>query len=195
MTELGHSDRDGQWGRDATPVAPAGSPVGRDATFAASAEGPAAGAGEGAAAGRAPLGPAACEVAERPARELTPHELGARGELVAAQSLRERAWEILERNWRCPYGEVDIIARDPRAERVAVLVEVKTRLAPEGCEDAIPELAVDLEKQQRYRSCALDYLLKHGEFKSVRFDVIAITVAERGGAHLRHLMGAYSVDG
>lgn len=130
----------------------------------------------------------------RSVRDLTPQELGARGELMAARYLEGKDWEILERNWRCPFGEVDIIARQECDAKTAVLVEVKTRLCLGRREDVVPELAVDEEKQERYRRCALRYFGDHPEFKTVRFDVIAINVVEEDSARLRHLFGAYTVD-
>lgn len=139
----------------------------------------------------APVGTVA---ARRSVCDLTPQELGARGELMAARHLEEKGWEILERNWRCPHGEVDIIARQEGCEKTAVLVEVKTRLCIGRSDEPVPELAVDAEKQERYRRCALWFLGGHPEFTTIRFDVMAINVVEEDGARLRHLFGAYSVD-
>ena len=127
-------------------------------------------------------------------RDMTPQELGARGEEMAANYLERKGWELLERNWRCMHGEVDIVARDPEREDAVVLVEVKTRLAKGERDDVIPELAVDAAKRRRYRMCALTYLFSHQDVSSVCFDVIAINVAPEGGAHLRHLFNAYSLD-
>ena len=146
----------------------------------------------------APAGPTPTEAAaqerDKPVTELTPQELGARGEEVAARHLVDREWEVLERNWRCMHGEVDIVARDPEREDAVVLVEVKTRLARGERDDVIPELAVDASKRRRYRMCALTYLVSHQDVTSVCIDVIAINVAPEGGAHLRHLFNAYSLD-
>lgn len=151
----------------------------------------ATGRGGGAApAGRTSAG----DSARRPVGELTPQELGLRGEEIASRHLRERGWEILERNWRCEFGEVDIIARDGGDEGSVVLVEVKTRLDLGGRRNTVPELAVDDDKRERYRMCALCYLASHRDVDTVRFDVMALTVVEEGGAHLRHLIGAYSLD-
>ena len=131
---------------------------------------------------------------ERPVSELTPRELGMRGEDIAAAYLERHGWAVLERNWRCMHGEVDIVARDPEREDAGVLVEVKTRLARGERDDVIPELAVGASKRRRYRMCALTYLFSHQDVTSVCFDVIAINVAPEGGAHLRHLFNAYSLD-
>lgn len=124
---------------------------------------------------------------------LTPHELGIEGERMAATYLTRRGWLVLERNWRCRFGEVDIIAKDTEtddATNTAVLVEVKTRLAV-GRENQMPELAVDARKQSKYRTLALTYLAEHPEVERVRFDVIAVNVTGEGTAKLRHLIGAY----
>lgn len=134
-----------------------------------------------------PMGPAPSE--------LTPHELGQRGEDMAADYLERHGWDVLERNWRCPFGEVDIVALDRQGEKdVVALVEVKTRLVPAGASDVAPEVFVDWRKQRRYRTLALCYLLGHSEVFSLRFDVIGIGVQPEGGAHLRHLPNAFAWD-
>ena len=72
--------------------------------------------------------------------------LGAFGEELAAQYLREAGMEILARNWRCRYGELDLIVRE--AELTA-FVEVKTR---SGFGFGTPAEAVTFAKQQRIRA-------------------------------------------
>lgn len=57
---------------------------------------------------------------------MTRAELGALGEQLAVDHLLGQGWTILARNWRCRYGELDVIADDPAAGAV-VFVEVKTR--------------------------------------------------------------------
>lgn len=143
--------------------------------------------------------PAAAQEAAEPGartsvRDLSTRELGARGELMAANNLAGRGWEILGRNWRCPFGEVDIVAHPEGERKVIALVEVKTRLALGQRDDPIPELAVDAEKRERYRRCALSYLMEHPEVETVRFDVIALNVYDENNARMRHLIGAYVVD-
>ncbi len=128
---------------------------------------------------------------KKSASELTPHELGREGERLAAAYLERRGLEILERNWRCSYGEADIIARDGD---VTVLVEVKTRLALGERSEEMPELAVNAEKRRRYRSLAAAYLAAHPFAEDLRFDVIAINVVGDSSARLRHLVGAYCLD-
>lgn len=158
--------------------------------------------------GSAPVGvagapssaPAQGEGSEPPRRkplvELTRRELGDEGEEWAARRLDAHGWTILERNWRCKYGEVDIVALDDETDpehEVAVLVEVKTRLS-RGRDDVVPEVAVDTRKQQRYRQLGRCYLAEHPEVESVRFDVIAIVVSGEGKAKLRHIKSAFVLE-
>lgn len=125
------------------------------------------------------------------ARELSPHELGRRGEELAASYLESRGLEIVERNFRCRSGEADIVAWE---DGEYVLVEVKTRLAIGRERESLPELAVDSDKRERYRRIALEYMMLHPEVSFVRFDVIAINVVGERQASLRHLVGAFSWD-
>ena len=53
-------------------------------------------------------------------------EIGAAGEALAARMLKDSGYQIIERNWRCRFGELDIICRDPTSARI-VFVELKTR--------------------------------------------------------------------
>ena len=132
--------------------------------------------------------------AEAPAGIPTGRELGARGEEAAVAYLeRERGWTVLERNWRCSCGEVDIVAFDP-IEGCVVLVEVKTRLALGARPEVIPELSVDERKQRKYHTLASIYLFTHPEARSVRFDVIAVSVISDDGARLRHMVAAFERD-
>lgn len=119
------------------------------------------------------------------------HTLGEKGERRAAEYLERRGWEILGRNWRCDFGEVDIIARDnERDESPTVLVEVKTR-AGRGREWPFPEEAVDERKRQRYWNMAQRYLQEHPNLPSVRMDVIAVVDEGTGQAHLRHYVNPF----
>ena len=122
-------------------------------------------------------------------KNYTRREVGIEGENLAAHRLERKGYEILERNWRCPWGEADIIALD---EGVVVLVEVKTRVDINAKYDVIPELAVNARKQQRYAKIALAYLGEHPGIFAVRFDVIAIVLVSNEHARLRHFVNAYS---
>lgn len=129
-------------------------------------------------------------------REMTPRELGMRGEELAAKYLYDRwGWSILARNWKGRFGEVDIVALDELDNTdTVVLVEVKTRRAPRDDGEVMPEEAVNDRKRRRYCLMAMDYCCQHPETNSVRFDVVALTVDDSQTAHLHYIPNAYSWD-
>jgi len=99
--------------------------------------------------------------------------LGDRGEDLAAASLKKQGYKILERNYRTPLGEIDLIARHQKA---LVFIEVKTRTSDRF---GAGQEAVHHAKQARLRKLA-DYYLKQkrlGEV-AVRFDVVGILWGE-----------------
>ena len=97
---------------------------------------------------------------------------GKRGELIAQKWVKSKLHlEILETNFRSPWGEIDIIAKD---RDIWVFLEVKTR---ESLRAGLPEESVTREKQNKIRRSALFYLQKkcyNPEEVSFRFDVLAI---------------------
>ena len=112
--------------------------------------------------------------------------LGERGEDAAASYLERIGMTIVERNWRCQTGEVDIVALDG-AE--IVLVEVKTR---KSTAKGTPEEAITPAKQRRYRKLAESYLQHAGGVEApVRFDAIAILAISEDRALLRHHRAAF----
>ncbi len=95
--------------------------------------------------------------------------LGARGEELAASWYLDRGYEIVDRNWRCRDGEIDIVAT---RGSVLVVCEVKTRSS-----DAFgsPAAAVTPAKQRRLRRLAMAWLDGHGpRGRHLRFDVAAV---------------------
>lgn len=116
----------------------------------------------------------------------TPQELGRKGEDIAAYYLSSRGWEVLERNWTCPYGEADIIAQD---DGEVVFVEVKTRLDTGHPHEVFPEIAVDHAKLVRYRNMMEHYASTMG-LERLRFDVVAVSVVGERTAHIHHLVDA-----
>lgn len=114
--------------------------------------------------------------------------IGSVGEELAARYLQCRGYEIVERNYRCPEGEADIVAFDEGAEEV-VLVEVKARRSHSG--ELYPEEAVTPSKQKRYRRIALQFAAEHYPCPAIRFDVIAVTLLESGVGEVKHLYGAF----
>ena len=116
-------------------------------------------------------------------------DLGRKGEEAAARCLERKGYEILERNWRCRFGEADIIARDPSG--TIVFVEVKTRRT---VKTGLPEEAVSRSKRRRYENIALEYMAKHQweDGTPLRFDAIAICVNGPNKAILRHHVGFFN---
>jgi putative endonuclease len=110
--------------------------------------------------------------------------LGRYGEDVAARHLGEAGLTILERNWRCDLGELDIVAREGG---VLVVCEVKTR-SGEGY--GSPFEAVTPVKAARLRRLAARWLAEHDVAAAeVRFDVVGVLRASRGAAAVEHRRG------
>lgn len=116
-------------------------------------------------------------------------ELGRRGERLAERALAGRGYRILDRNWRCREGEIDIVARDGDA---IVFVEVKTRSS-----DAFghPFEAITVAKLARLRRLAAAWLLARGggvpgaRPDRIRIDAIAVLAPRDAPATLEHLEG------
>ena len=98
--------------------------------------------------------------------------LGPWGEELAARCLQRKGFEIVERNFRCRYGEIDIIARN---EAFLVFAEVKLRKT--AFYGAAREF-VDRRKQERLRATAAMWLEEHETALQPRFDVIEIYAPE-----------------
>ena len=112
-----------------------------------------------------------------PARRTRPAGkiLGESGERYAATWLEARGYDIVARNWRCVYGELDIIARSGPEW---VFFEVKTR---RGREMGAPEEAVTPAKRARLVLSAQAYLAEHGSEDALyRIDVLAIELSPAG---------------
>jgi putative endonuclease len=97
------------------------------------------------------------------------HERGDEGEFLAVRHLKRLGYRIITRNYRCPLGEIDIVARH---RGVVVFVEVKSR----GAGDPVsPKLAITPAKQRKLSQVAWYYLQKQNLTEaSARFDVVAI---------------------
>ncbi|MEE1159932.1 MAG: YraN family protein [Atopobiaceae bacterium] len=128
---------------------------------------------------------------KKPLTQCGKKQLGDYGEDLACLFLESKGLEILERNWRCSYGEVDIIAE---ADGMLALVEVKTRIADPDDVQINPELAVTFRKQNRYRKLALMYLSRQTKYDTVRFDVVSVKLTGECDARLRHYPSAYEWD-
>ena len=116
----------------------------------------------------------------------TTTELGAHGERIAAAFLTDAGLRVLDRNWRCRDGELDIVAREGDA---LVFCEVKTR---RGTGYGQPVEAVGRAKQRRLRTLAQRWLAAHDEHApELRFDVVGVLVRPARPALVTHLRAAF----
>jgi putative endonuclease len=110
--------------------------------------------------------------------------LGRQGEQLAAEYLQRAGFRILDRNWRCAEGEIDIVAAD---RRVLVACEVKTR---SGLGYGTPLEAVTRQKRSRLRRLAVQWVLAHGVlFDEVRVDVLGVLGSRSEGFTIEHFRG------
>ncbi|GAA3772494.1 YraN family protein [Microbacterium kribbense] len=111
-------------------------------------------------------------------------ELGRAGERRAATHLTVRGFEVLDRNWRAPGGEIDLVAY---TGRTLVFVEVKTRRSARFGD---PLAAVDTRKRARLWKLAAAWCAAHPDRacgRARRLDVIGITGADPATARLEHV--------
>ena len=101
--------------------------------------------------------------------------LGRTGERLAAEALMSKGYRILERNFRCRQGEIDLVAED---EQDIIFVEVKTR---RGVSFGLPEDAVTIRKRRKLVEVASNYLDFHTcSDRSWRIDVVAVQFSSSG---------------
>lgn len=114
--------------------------------------------------------------------------LGRWGEDLAARHLTDAGMQVLDRNWRCARGELDLVARD--RDGTVVFVEVKTR---SGTGFGSPAEAVTPAKAKRLRRLACLWLLEHRQpgAAALRFDVVGIVRLPGQVPELRHLRAAF----
>ncbi|HXE94825.1 MAG TPA: YraN family protein [Dongiaceae bacterium] len=115
---------------------------------------------------------------------------GELGEEAAAEFINAHGYRIMERNFRCKGGEIDIIARDPE-DRSLVFIEVKAR---KGLSYGVPQLAVTPFKQRQISKAALTWLSKNRlHDQNARFDVIAILLHTDGRHAIEHIKNAFDL--
>jgi putative endonuclease len=103
-------------------------------------------------------------------------QLGESGEEIALRFLKKRRYKIVVQNYRCKFGEVDIIARDP--DNILSFIEVKTR---SSCTHGTPQEAVHPRKQAQISRVALEFIQRYGlEHHRARFDVVAVQLSSSG---------------
>lgn len=115
--------------------------------------------------------------------------VGTAAERMAARHLERAGFQIVEANWRCAIGELDLVALDGRT---VVFVEVKSS---RGRGHGAPEEMVTARKQRRLTLLARRYLqARRWQGRPARFDVVAVDWDAAGEAHLRHLRGAFAAS-
>ena len=114
--------------------------------------------------------------------------LGREGERIAEAYLKKKGYKLIERNYRCAPGEIDLIVLD---HRVLVFVEVKTRT---GDRFGTPPEAVEFRKQRRMIKAAEHFLAQKGlQQRDARFDVVGITLAGRQPV-VEHIENAFDLS-
>lgn len=109
-------------------------------------------------------------------------DLGRLGEHLAARFLQSAGYAIVDRNWRCARGEIDLVARDGSE---TVFVEVKTRSSRAF---GHPFEAITAQKLARLRRLAATWCEAHpGQHGPIRIDAIAVIAPQGGPAQIEHL--------
>ena len=111
---------------------------------------------------------------------------GDRGEAEVARYLRKKGFTLLASQWRCRFGELDLVARDKRG--TVCFVEVKLR--SQGA-IGLPREFVDDRKQERLRIAAAAYLSTHDIDAPARFDVAEVYVENDGALRVEYLENAF----
>lgn len=110
--------------------------------------------------------------------------MGGYGEACAARHLREQGMVVLDRNWRCELGEVDLVLRDGE---VLVFCEVKTRASAAY---GAPVEAVGVAKVQRLRRLAARWIVERGvRVREVRIDLVGVRLDRTGDGRVEHVRG------
>jgi putative endonuclease len=114
--------------------------------------------------------------------------LGKEGERVAERYLQKKGYTLVERNYRCPAGELDLIVLD---RRVVVFVEVKTRT---GHGFGSPLEAVEFRKQRKMIQAAQFFLAeKRLQQRDARFDVVGVSWPGRNPV-VEHIENAFELS-
>ena len=112
--------------------------------------------------------------------------VGAYGERVAARHLKDQGLVVLDRNWRCPDGELDLVLRDGDD---VVFCEVKTRRSGRF---GTPAEAIGRTKVQRLRGLAARWLAETRVHpREIRFDVVEVLPQPRGASRVEHIRAAF----
>ena len=112
--------------------------------------------------------------------------VGDRGEAEVARYLRKKGYTLLASQWRCRFGELDLVARDRRG--TVCFVEVKLRSTGSI---GLPREFVDARKQERLRTAAAAYLSTHNIDAPARFDVAEVYAETDGSLRVEYLEDAF----
>jgi putative endonuclease len=114
----------------------------------------------------------------------TKTELGKLGEQLAAEFLAESDLQILDRNWQCPEGEIDIVALE---RGVLVICEVKTR---SDNRYGTPLEAISARKHARLRKLSVRWVTAHGVYYDrIRIDIVGILRTGPDEYEIEHVRG------
>ena len=116
----------------------------------------------------------------------TTRAAGNRGEAEVARYLRKKGYILLASQWRCRFGELDLVAKDKQG--TICFVEVKLRGAGSI---ALPREFVDQRKQARLRTAAAQYLSTHEMEAPARFDVAEVYQENNGTLRIEYLENAF----
>ncbi|MBI4336231.1 MAG: YraN family protein [Chloroflexi bacterium] len=112
--------------------------------------------------------------------------LGKAGEAAACSYLVAHGWQVVERNYRCPWGEVDIVAQDGDT---LVFVEVRTRQSKTF---GTPQESVTAAKRQHLVAAAQHYLQERGLNTHWRIDLLAVFAHQGRVSRVLHIPNAVS---
>ena len=102
--------------------------------------------------------------------------LGSRGEDLAVKYLKKKGYKVIERNYRCQWGEIDLVARQGDT---VIFVEIKARTSSDF---GLPQDAVGRFKQEKLIQAARAYMAEHHLQETIpaRFDVVAVQLTPSG---------------
>lgn len=113
-------------------------------------------------------------------------KIGVEGEKLAVNFLKQNNYDVLNVNYRCRYGEIDIVARQGN---ILIFVEVKTR---SSLKFGMGREAVNYNKQKKIRKAAMSFINeKRIYFSEIRFDVIDILIKKPRFFEITHIKNAF----
>ena len=117
---------------------------------------------------------------------MSTRSVGTAGEAYVAKALRAKGYTLLASQWRCRFGELDLVAKDKNGTICFVEVKLRGERAI-----ALPREAVDRRKQERLRAAAAAYLSRHELDSPARFDVAEVYAEKNGELRVEYLENAF----